>query len=260
MPGVLYNSIVYGPVNSRRFGISLGINVLPENRKVCSFNCLYCEVGWNNVMVNGSMESFNSRKNIYQSLESRLLDLHDRHLQPDSITFSGNGEPTMHPEFTEIVQDVKQLRNRFVPGTKVTVLSNSTTLHNPRVFKTLLEIENNVMKLDAGSEKLFRLINQPPANIHLDEIVENLKRFNGKLFIQSMFLRGDHLGENVDNTTESEVQKWLKHISDIQPKKVMLYSIDRATPSHTIQKVPYDVMLEIAGRVKDLGIDAEAFD
>lgn len=260
MPGVLYDSIVYGPVNSRRFGVSLGINVLPEDTKICSFDCIYCEVGWNSAYANGHNNSlFHSREEIYHSLKERLIDLKERHLVPESITFSGNGEPTMHPEFPSIVQDVRNLRDIHVPGTQVTVLSNSTTLNDPAVFNTLMEIENNVMKLDAGSDYLFRIINQPVGKLSLDEIVHKLKRFNGKLFIQSMFLRGEHRGQKVDNTSKEEVQKWLKHIREINPKGVMLYSIDRATPNHTIEKVSYTELESIAAQVRDMGIDATSF-
>ena len=257
MPGVLYDSIVYGPVNSRRFGVSLGINVLPEDSKVCSFDCIYCEVGWNKTYSNGHPgASFHSREDIYQSLKSRIIDLKDRYMIPESITFSGNGEPTMHPEFANIVKDVRNLRDVYLPDTQVTVLSNSSTLQNNSVFQTLREIENNVMKLDAGSDFLFKIINQPVGHIHINDIVKNLKRFEGKLFIQSMFLRGEHRGIPVDNTIDAEVEKWLDHISEINPKGVMLYSIDRATPNHTIEKISYTELEHIATKVRDMGIDA----
>ncbi|MCF8217420.1 MAG: radical SAM protein [Bacteroidales bacterium] len=260
MPGILYDSIVYGPVNSRRFGISLGINVLPENSKVCSFDCIYCEVGWNSDFPsNHSNQQFHAREDIYHSLKERLIDLKERHMIPDNITFSGNGEPTMHPEFSNIVEDIKKIRDQYVPDTHITVLSNSTTLNNKSVFDTLLHIENNIMKLDAGSENMFRLINQPVDNIHIEDIVENLKIFNGKLFIQSMFLRGEHRGEPIDNTTKEEVQKWLDHIKAINPKGVLLYSIDRATPNHTIEKVQYEELERIANQVRHLGIEANSF-
>ena len=260
MPGILYDSIVYGPVKSRRFGISLGINVLPENSKVCSFDCIYCEVGWNsNFQNNNSKDLFHNRDDIYQSLKERLIDLKERHMIPDTITFSGNGEPTLHPEFSHIVKDIKSIRNEYVPDTQITVLSNSTTLNDASVFETLINIENNIMKLDAGSDYLFNLINQPSINIHIENIVENLKKFNGKLFVQSMFLRGEHEGKQVDNTTEEEVQKWLAHIKSINPKAVLLYSIDRATPNHTIEKVQYDELEQIAQKVRNLGIQAHSF-
>lgn len=260
MPGILYDSIVYGPVNSRRFGISLGINVLPENSKVCSFDCIYCEVGWNSDFPNGnSQEQFHSRYDIYQSLKERLIDLKERHMIPDNITFSGNGEPTMHPEFSNIVEDIKNIRDQYVPDTKITVLSNSTTLTDKSVFETLMNIENNIMKLDAGSNYLFRLINQPVDNIHIEDIVENLKKFNGNLSIQSMFLRGKHHGQHIDNTREEEVKKWLAHIKAINPKRVLLYSIDRATPNHTIEKVQYDDLEQIADPVRHLGIEAHSY-
>ncbi|MFW6019447.1 MAG: radical SAM protein [Bacteroidales bacterium] len=260
MPGILYDSIVYGPVKSRRFGISLGINVLPEDSKVCSFDCIYCEVGWNsNFRDKNSTAQFHDRNAIYQSLTERLIDLKERHLTPDTITFSGNGEPTLHPEFSHIVEDIKIIRNKYVPNTKITVLSNSTTLNDASVFKTLNNIENNIMKLDAGSQSLFNLINQPAYNIHIKDIVENLKKFNGKLYIQTMFLRGIHDGKQVDNTTAEEVKKWLAHIKAINPKGVLLYSIDRATPNHTIQKIQYDELEQIAGKVRELGIEAHSY-
>lgn len=260
MAGVLYDSIVYGPVDSRRFGVSLGINVLPENTKVCSFDCIYCEVGWkSNFADENSLEQFHNRNDIYHSLKDRLIDLKERHMIPDNITFSGNGEPTMHPDFSNIVEDIKNIRDQYVPQTKVTVLSNSTTLNNKSVFDTLSNIENNIMKLDSGSDYLFKLINQPSENIQLQDIIENLKKFNGNLFIQSMFLSGTHEGQYIDNTTEEEVSKWLEQIKAINPKGVMLYSIDRATPNHTIEKISYDKLEKIANQVRELGIEANSY-
>lgn len=260
MPGVLYDSIVYGPVSSRRFGVSLGINVLPEDTTFCSFDCIYCEAGWNNIKANGhAKQLFHKRDDIIDSLKSRLTDLKERHLMPESITFSGNGEPTMHPEFAQVLKDVKNIRDLYAPKAAVTVLSNSTTLDNVEVFESLSNIENNIMKLDAGSEYLFKLINQPNGNIDLSDIINNLKRFQGNLFIQSMFLKGIHRGLAIDNTTDQEVNQWLSHIKTINPKGVMLYSIDRPTPNHTIEKIPYAQLEEIAKRVQELGIDATSY-
>ncbi|MFO8055124.1 MAG: radical SAM protein [Bacteroidales bacterium] len=260
MAGILYDSIVYGPVSSRRFGISLGINVLPEHMKFCSFDCIYCEVGWKSRDPDHEgMDLFNSRTDIHYSLEQRLIDLNEREVFLDSITFSGNGEPTMHPEFAGIMEDTDRLRGHYMPDASLTVLSNSTTLDNPAVFASLMKNNNNVMKLDAGSEYLFRLINQPVRSITLEKIVKNLKRFNGNLIIQSMFLRGEHLGRRVDNTTTEEVGQWLGHIRQIAPRRVMLYSIDRATPIHTIEKVPREELQQIAEKVRAAGIDALSY-
>lgn len=260
MAGVLYDSIIYGPVESRRFGVSLGINLLPEDIKVCTFDCIYCEVGWkgsNNHRHNNY--PFHSREDIYNSLESRLIDLKERYMRPDSITFSGNGEPTLHPAFPEIARDLRALRDMYVPEANVTVLSNSTNLNDKRIFDTLMQIDNNVMKLDAGSEKLFELINHSAENINLQEIVDNLKKFQGRLYVQSMFLRGTHRGKYVDNTTEEAVNHWLEHIDKIRPWSVMLYSIDRATPNHTIEKVSHEELEKIANRVRNMNIKASSF-
>lgn len=260
MPGVLYDKIVYGPVSSRRFGVSLGINVLPEDTKLCSFDCIYCEAGWNNVKTNGhSKQLFHKRNDIIKSLENRLSDLKERYLIPESITFSGNGEPTMHPEFSALVKDVKNVRDLYVPDTPVTVLSNSTTLNNDKIFNTLANIENNVMKLDAGTDDLFQIINQPVGKINLNDIVSNLKKFHGNLFIQSMFLKGIHRGIEIDNTSEHEINQWLSHINAINPKGVLLYSIDRPTPNHTLTKIPYATLEEIAEKVRAMGIDATSY-
>lgn len=260
MAGVLYDSIIYGPIRSRRFGISLGINVLPEDTKICTFDCIYCEVGWNNTQRNGHKNHlFHSREDIAESLEARIIDLKERHMRPDSITFSGNGEPTLHPDFPGIIRDIQNLRDIHLPDSKVTVLSNSTTLHNQKVFNALKQVENNIMKLDAGSEYLFRIINQPAEHIQMQDILSNLKKFNGDLHIQSMFLRGTHRGEYVDNTRDEEVKLWLEHIRKINPHSVMLYSIDRATPNHTIEKLPHNELENITQKVRALGIEAHSF-
>ena len=258
MPGILFDDIVFGPLKSRRFGISLGINLLPANKKICSFNCIYCECGLTKPEPVVKALLFKPSR-IRHSLEERFKALLHENIYPDSLTFAGNGEPTLHPQFAVIVDDVVKLRDTWFPKARVTVLSNATMLHKKSVRGALLRIDSNVLKLDAGTQSTFNQINRPSKAIMLDAIVNRLCDFNGHVIIQTMFLRGVLNDQPVDNTTEAEVSAWLGHLGRIRPKLVMIYPIDRRTPVESLQKITAAELDAIATRVRQIGINAEVY-
>ncbi|NTW45317.1 MAG: radical SAM protein [Anaerolineaceae bacterium] len=255
---MLFDEIIFGPVKSRRFGISLGINLLPLESKFCSFDCIYCECGLTGHQKGVKPEMF-KRNQVIDALETRLQELIGTPLQPDSITFAGNGEPTMHPEFPQIIDDVIILRNRYIPEAKITVLSNATLLKRAHIRESLLKIDNNVLKLDAGTDAMFQLINRPMSPITLQEVVDQLMIFNGNLTIQTLFLKGIISNNLIDNTLPHEVDAWLVHLKRIQPKLVMLYPIDRLTPFASLEKISHDQLSAIAAKVEAMGLKAEVF-
>lgn len=254
----LFNEIVFGPVSSRRFGVSLGINLLPDNMKFCSFDCVYCECGLTDKEQDRKAK-LHSTDSILAALETRFKDLHQNGLLPDNITFAGNGEPTMHPGFPAIIDKTIALRDLYFPAAKITVLSNSTRLHKEEVRRALEKIDHNVLKLDAGSEEMFRAINRPLSPVTLANVVENLEKFNGKVIIQTLFLKGLVKGVNVDNTTDAEITLWLKHLEKIKPSLVMLYSLSRETPEEGLAKVTGEEMEKIADKVRSIKLDVEVY-
>lgn len=258
MSGFLFNEIIFGPVKSRRLGVSLGINLLPVEYKYCTYNCIYCECGWTKKNESKHV-SLPKRSEISEKLKDKLEQLKAEGINPDNITFAGNGEPTIHPEFPEIVDDTILLRNEIFPNASITVLSNASLIHKPKIFKALHKVDNNILKLDAGSEKQFQLINIPNSNMSLAELIERLCLFNGNLIIQTLFLSGNYEGQQIDNTREEEIVLWLGHIKKIGPKLVMIYPIDRETPAHDLNKIPKIKLMEIASRVNALGIKTEVY-
>lgn len=247
----LYTNIVYGPVHSRRLGLSLGVNLLPLHSKICSFDCVYCECGWNG--DNRGSRLFNSRENVREALACRLRLMAEEGALPDVITFAGNGEPTMHPEFEEIIEDTIALRDRLSPSTKISVLSNATQLGREDVRRALTRVDNNILKLDSAFDETVRIMNNPCGHYSVAEVVANMKSFGGELIVQTMFLRGEYDGRSIDNTTEREVEAWLSLVREIAPKQVMVYSIARDTPCRTLETVSHDELLAIAARVEAAG-------
>jgi wyosine [tRNA(Phe)-imidazoG37] synthetase (radical SAM superfamily) len=256
---ILFDEIVFGPVHSRRFGISLGMNLLPVSFKYCTFNCLYCECGWNEKSTTERVK-LPARIDIYNALQSRLTGLREQNVSPDNITFAGNGEPTIHPEFGGIIDDTLALRNKYFPATKITVLSNASRIHNKMVFDALNKVDNNVLKLDTAIEDTFHLLNQPAPGIKLGSIIKNLKKFSGNQVIQTLFLRGHYNGRVIDNTTAGEIDAWIKVIKEIQPKYVMIYPIDRETPAGGLEKISRSELETIAARVNEAGIKTKIYD
>lgn len=247
---MLFDSIVYGPIRSRRLGVSLGVNLMPTTAKLCTFDCVYCECGWNQPVSHPQLPT---REQVRAALEYQLSTLD---VQPDVITFSGNGEPTLHPDFLGIIQDTCALRDQYCPNAKVSVLSNSTQLGRKDVVAALLLCDNRILKLDSAIDTTMQLIDKP-VNQHLTvaQIIQWLSLFEGYFTLQTCFLRGEYEGKVIDNTTREELDAWYQAVNIIQPKQVMIYVIDRATPLQTLSKVPADVMEAIAAPLREKGID-----
>lgn len=247
----LYDSIIFGPIQSRRLGVSLGVNLLALNKKICSFDCVYCECGFTQNDVQGR---FAEKKVVIENLESVLKEMLQNEKHLDVITFAGNGEPTLHPNFDEIIDATILLRNRYFPKAKISVLSNATTLNKESVIKALSKVDNNILKLDSGHVETIKLIDQPTSsNFSIDTVINGMLRFNGDFIMQTMFLKGDFNGMRIDNTTENEVNAWLEIVKITHPKQIMIYSIDRDTPVKTLEKVSKQELSEIAKKAEELG-------
>lgn len=249
----LYTDIIYGPVRSRRLGLSLGVNLLPLHSKLCSFDCIYCECGWN--AERRGREGFNQREAVREALEAQLQRMTAEGALPDVITFAGNGEPTMHPDFEGVIDDTLALRDRYAPQAKVSVLSNATQLHREDVCRALRRVDNNILKLDSAFDATVEAINKPCGNYRVAEVAERIKNFGVECIVQTMFLRGECDGRTIDNTVEVEVEAWLRLVEHIAPRSVMVYSIDRDTPCQTLEKVSREELQRIAARVEALGIE-----
>jgi len=254
MPTFLFDEIIFGPVKSRRLGVSLGINLLPLKNKICNFNCIYCECGWTkDTGKEGSR--LPSRLDVYQALDSRLSEMKKKNRPPDVITYAGNGEPTLHPEFPGIIDDSLILRDKYFPGARVAVISNATTISDPLIRAALLKIDMNILKLDSAFDATIKLHNQPRIDISAEKLINELAAFNGKVIIQTLFLRGVHNGNVIDNTTPAEIDQWLKAIEKIKPSEVMIYTISRDTPEGSgLEKVPVSELNRIATLVESLSI------
>lgn len=253
MPTFLFDQVIFGPVRSRRLGSSLGINLLSPTAKICNFDCIYCECGWTD--IEGIKDKFVDRNELQKQLIQKLSNLAETSHNIDYITFAGNGEPTLHPRFEQIVDDVIALRDRWIPKAKIAVLSNATTLRKLSVLKALNKIDKRILKLDAGTDETFQLVDNPLGKMSLDKVFNDLKSFPNKDFtIQTMFLKGKINGQPVDNTKEEEVQAWIDKLIEIKPKEVMLYTIDRDTPVDSLEKVPKKELEVIADRLKVLGL------
>lgn len=250
---ILFDEIVFGPVKSRRFGVSLGVNLLPVDFKYCTFNCIYCECGWT-FKKDGRKTPLPGRAEIKNALEERLKKMKQEGSAPDHITFAGNGEPTIHPSFEGIIDDTLFLRDTYFREAQVTVLSNASLLHKDKVFRALGKVDNNVLKLDSAIDSTFRKINQPASGITLDSIIRQIKKFDGNQVVQTLFLRGEFNGAFIDNTTKEEVAAWISVLREIRPKYVMIYPVERDTAASGIQKVPLKDLQDIARQVENSGI------
>lgn len=248
---MLFDSIVYGPIRSRRLGVSLGMNLMPTTAKLCTFDCVYCECGWNQPV---SHPIIPTREQVREALASRLIALSPNSI--DVITFSGNGEPTLHPEFLGIIEDTCALRDQYCPKAKISVLSNSTQLGRQDVVKALRLCDNRILKLDSAIDATMRLIDKPVnTNLTVEQIAQWLALFDGDFTLQTCFLRGEYCGQTIDNTTSEELKAWYSMIERLHPQQVMIYVIDRATPLQTLSKVPAAEMEAIAAPLREKGID-----
>lgn len=248
MATILFDEIVFGPIKSRRLGISLGINLLPVNGKVCSFDCLYCECGLNEAFKGGKIPK---TAEVLEALEEKLANLQKEQTVPDVITFAGNGEPTMHPDFAFIIDKTIELRDRYFPNAKVSVLSNATGLEKPTIFQALMKVDNAILKLDSAFDKTVRILDRPASSTYtVRRQVDLMKAFNGKLIIQTLFTRGTYQGQTFDNTTDEEVTAWIDLIEEIGPESVMIYAIDRETAVEGVEKVSLKELRSIAKRLQ----------
>ena len=253
---VLFHSTIFGPIHSRRLGVSLGVNLTPNDGKVCSFDCLYCEAGFNS--QGAGTTGLPDRAKVARDLEDKLKAMSDAGDPLDVITFSGNGEPTLHPDFEGIIDDTLALRDRYYPEAKVSVLRNSTRLGSEAVCRALERVDNNILKLDSAVEETMRLIDRPNApGFTVEKVVEQLKRFSGTGIIQTMILEGEHDGHDVSNTSPDEIRALIEAYKAIRPREVMLYSIDRTTPAEKLRKVPRERLEEIAEAVRAEGIEVQ---
>ena len=257
MATVIYPSPIFGPVHSRRLGISLGINLMPADGKICTFDCIYCECGFN--AEHRPRLKRPSREDVAAKLEEKLKEMAAEGLKPDVLTFAGNGEPTAHPLFAEIIDDTLKLRDKYCPGAKVSVLSNSTMAHLESVHAALMRIDNNILKLDTVDAEYINRVDRPHSGAYdVNNIVEELRRFNGKAIIQTMFMKGSADGKSVDNTGDEYVEPWLKAIEYIKPKEVMVYTIDRETPAKELLKATKEELDGIRDRVIAMGVPCTA--
>ncbi len=256
MSTIIYPSPIFGPVHSRRLGISLGINLLPADGKVCSFDCIYCECGFNE--DHRPSMSLPTRANVAQQLEKKLQEMAAEGQLPDVLTFAGNGEPTCHPHFAEIIDDTICLRNQYCPKAKICVLSNSTFIHRQQVHDALMKVDDNILKLDTVDPDYIKKIDHPTGTYDVSQIIERMKAFNGHIIIQTMFMRGECNGEDVDNTGEKYVGPWLETVKQIKPQQVMVYTIDRETPVQGLEKASREQLDAIRDRVIAAGIPCSA--
>ena len=249
---VIYPSPIFGPVHSRRLGVSLGINLLPADGKVCSFDCIYCECGFN--ADHRAKKSLPTREEVRSALEAKLQEMQQNGPAPDVLTFAGNGEPTLHPRFPEIIADTLELRDRYFPFAKVSVLSNATMIARPEVRMALAKVDNNILKLDTIDADYIRLTDRPVGKYSVEEIIGNMKAFDGNCIIQTMFMKGTYEGKDVNNTTDDFVLPWLEQVKEIAPRQVMIYTIDRETPAHGLQKATHEELNRIGELVRGTGI------
>ena len=252
MATVIYPSPIFGPVHSRRLGVSLGINLLPADGKFCTFDCIYCECGFNG--DHRPHQKLPTREEVRNALEARLKDMQENGPKPDVLTFAGNGEPTAHPHFAGIIADTLALRDQYFPEAKVSVLSNSTFIHKPEVFDALNKIDNNILKLDTIDAAYINKVDRPTGHYDVAKIIECMKAFKGNLIVQTLFMKGTFEGENVDNTTDDYVLPWLEVVKEIAPRQVMIYTIDRETPAPDLLKATHEELDRIGEMVREAGI------
>jgi wyosine [tRNA(Phe)-imidazoG37] synthetase (radical SAM superfamily) len=246
-----FDDIVFGPIFSRRLGSSLGVNILPSKGKFCNFDCVYCECGWNKDGI--AERRFPTLAEVTEALQAKMSQAREDGVAIDSITFSGNGEPTMHPEFPEIIDVTLRMRDMYYPEAKVSVLSNAFLASRETVADALARVDNPILKIDASSDELIAKINKPCGSYHLDKVVESLRRFDGNFILQTMFLKSPDF-----NTAEPEaLAAWHDIVRELRPRQVMVYTIDRETPDKSLAKYTVEEMAEFVKPLVDEGFDVQ---
>lgn len=256
MSTVIYPAPIFGPIHSRRLGISLGINLMPHDGKVCTFDCIYCECGFNADRRPKAKRP--TRPEVKAALEAQLIKMTAEGQLPDVLTYAGNGEPTSHPDFKGIVEDTIALRNQYCPEAKVSVLTNATLIERPDVFDALMMVDNNIVKLDTVCTDYITAVNRPTGHYNLSAIIQQMKAFEGHCIIQTMFMHGQMDGHDVSNLSEDYIEPWLATVKDINPQQVMIYTIDRETPAAGLQKASHEELDAIVARIEAMGIKASA--
>lgn len=257
MSTVIYPSPIFGPIHSRRLGVSLGINLMPADGKVCTFDCIYCECGFN--ADHRPTLPRPTREEVAAALEAKLKEMAENGPKPDVLTFAGNGEPTAHPHFAEIIDDTIRLRDKYCPQAKVSVLSNSTMLHHKQVHEALMRVDNNILKLDTVSIEYIKKVDRPQQpNYNVEDIIDSLSAFKGHVIIQTMFMKGQADGVDISNVKEEYIEPWLKAVERIKPMEVMVYTIDRETPAKGLLKATHEELDGIRDRVTAMGIPCTA--
>lgn len=254
----LFEGIVFGPVNSRRLGVSLGVNLLPSEGKLCSFDCIYCECGYN--AEHNMDRRMPGRDDVRRALEDRLSSMRAAGERLDVITFAGNGEPTLNPDFGGVIEDTLMLRNIYFPDVKVSVLSNATKVWDDSVFDALCKVDNNILKLDTAVSSTFRALNVPSnPELTVARQIEGLARFGGKFILQTMFVKGMHNAGVIDNTTDVEVAALRDAVAFLKPESVMVYSIARDTPESALSKVQRPELERIASVLRETGVPVSVY-
>ncbi|MBO7227919.1 MAG: radical SAM protein [Bacteroidales bacterium] len=256
---MLFENTIIGPIRSRRLGNSLGINLLPLKRKFCTYDCIYCECGWNKDTIENKVE-LPTYDDVKQQLEKRINELKAEGVVVDSFTFAGNGEPTLHPDFVRVVDLVVEMRDKHYPNAVITLLTNATQLCKPEIYDALQKLDNPVLKLDAGMEAMRNSINKPTSERYsFEELVENLIRFGSKGIIQTLLLRGTNEGKVISNVSEEDFTEYLNLLKKIRPKYVMLYAIDRATPEKDLEKLTVEELEFYAEKIRNEDIDVKVY-
>lgn len=251
MATFLFDKIVFGPVKSRRLGVSLGINLLPDDTKFCNYNCVYCECGWSS---NTEKKILPKATDVKAALQSYLQKAGKENIILDVITFAGNGEPTLHPEFIQIINDTIELRDKFFPQIKIAVLTNATRLDKPGISEALNMIEMPILKIDTLIQEDYEFVNGPSGNLKIKKIVDLIsQRFEAPI-IQTMFFSVKTNDRNFDNTSEESITLYLDALQQLKPSEVMIYSVSRDTPMSGIVKCDLDTLNKIAARIESMGI------
>lgn len=249
-----FDSIVFGPIRSRRLGSSLGVNLLPADGKICNFDCIYCECGLDR--DGRTSTSIPALEDVKSALRQGIASAAESGVEVDSITFSGNGEPTLHPDFPEIIKETLALRDRFYPSAVVSVLSNATRLDKPEVVAALRSVDCPILKLDAVNDAMLRDMNVPAAGLSVDAIIDGMRRFEGEFVLQTMLLMADR--PSLADDPEA-LARWMDIVRQLRPRLVTLYSLDRPAPVKGLQRLSAQQMQELVQPLINEGFNIKIY-